>query len=516
MKILKIIIIGIVLLIFEISMFQISLEIGLSSLVLISTVLCILILLTKITTVVVYPELVLSSEPFRNSGTAGKKEKMPVNQRTSDSENIIPNVDSNIFEQFRKNLNLNPVTDPSPVTSLSPGNTANLDVVKEAYEKTWLINGPDNFSEELDEAENVKVTLSENVKQLQEEKFEEEAENKNENTVEVKEEVVSEMKESSKLEKTGNERKLGAGEEALEILSRKHQALRQQTESSTMEQPSDFDEDIFADELIPLPGGESFFEPENELFRDEDPFNSPMESYNLEDEINLGTSLQKTTPQDEKISEAEALLKLATTACETGRIEEAKASLESYLGLLYELGQTPSQDVQQLAEKLEIPLDSNLKNSVDSQTSETKKDLEKKPEPILKDVPEQTNYANVMDGIVKLLEEKESYEEALPLLKDLLNYNRQRVNISAMDPLYDRIEQAYSSMKNDEDLVATYKEHLAIKQQLDDLEGELHLLDLISYYYANTGDQKASERYQAESKLIKASLDKIAREEQGV
>ena len=194
MKILKIIIIGIVLLIFEISMFQISLEIGLSSLVLISTVLCIWIVLTKITTVVVYPELVLSSEPFRNSGTAGKKEKMPVNQRTSDSENIIPNVDSNIFEQFRKNLNLNPVTDPSPVTSLSPGNTVNLDVVKEAYEKTGLINGPDNFSEELDEAENVKVTLSENVKQLQEEKFEEEAENKNENTVEVKEEVVSEMK----------------------------------------------------------------------------------------------------------------------------------------------------------------------------------------------------------------------------------------------------------------------------------------------------------------------------------
>jgi len=81
MKILKIIIIGIVLLIFEISMFQISLEIGMSSLVLISTVLCIWIVLTKITTVVVYPELVLSSEPFRNSGTAGKKEKMPVNQR---------------------------------------------------------------------------------------------------------------------------------------------------------------------------------------------------------------------------------------------------------------------------------------------------------------------------------------------------------------------------------------------------------------------------------------------------
>ena len=98
-----------------------------------------------------------------------------------------------------------------------------------------------------------------------------------------------------------------------------------------------------------------------------------------------------------------------------------------------------------------------------------------------------------MDGIVKTLEEKDSYEEALPLLKDLLNYNRQRVNISAMDPLYERIELAHSTMQNNEELVATYKEHLAIKQQLDDIEGELHLLDLISAHYTNIGDLKASK-----------------------
>jgi len=37
---------------------------------------------------------------------------------------------------------------------------------------------------------------------------------------------------------------------------------------------------------------------------------------------------------------------------------------------------------------------------------------------------------------------------------------------------------------------------------------------LISYYYANTSDQKASERYQAESKRIKASLDNKMKLEQ--
>jgi len=212
--------------------------------------------------------------------------------------------------------------------------------------------------------------------------------------------------------------------------------------------------------------------------------------YRLEDEEHFDSSLQSTTPLEEKYAEAEALLKLATTACESGRMNEAKAGLDSYLNILKELGQAPSSDVLQLAEKLELPLDSNSNNADVSIKELPKTAFVKKQELPLKDLPEQTNYANVMDGIVKSLEEKNAY-----------------VNISAMDPLYDRIEQAHSSMQNDEELVTAYKEHLAIKQQLGDLEGELNLLDLISYYYANTSDQKASERYQAESKRIKDSLD---------
>ena len=154
-----------------------------------------------------------------------------------------------------------------------------------------------------------------------------------------------------------------------------------------------------------------------------------------------------------------------------------------------------------------LVIDTIIKSGIKNFDVASLKEIEQIKKTELEDVPEQTNYANVMDGIVRSLEEKAAYEEALPLLNDLLKYNRERVNISAMDPLYDRIEQAHSSMQNDEELVSTYKEHLAIKQQLGDLEGELHLLDLISYYYANTSDQKASERYQAESKRIKESLE---------
>ena len=268
-----------------------------------------------------------------------------------------------------------------------------------------------------------------------------------------------------------------------------------------------YDEDLFADELIPLPGGESLFEPEKGGFNDLDPLASQSATDSLDDEEVLGSSLRKNTPLYEKTAEAEGLLKLATASCEAGRLEESRASLESYLDLLKELVQEPSPNVMHLAEKLDIPLDSTKTRAFASNNEETKTGTTRELEKTLRDEPEQTNYANVMDGIVKTLEDKESYDEALPLLKDLLKYNRQRVNISAMDPLFDRIERALSSLKNDEDLVVTYKEHLAIKQQLGDIEGELDLLDLISTYYANLGDLKASERYQAESLRVKAGLE---------
>ncbi len=176
MKIWKKIILGIVLLVFEYSMYQISLELGFASLVLICAIMCIWIVLNRITTVVVHPELVLSSAPFRDSPNSPKKEILPVNQRASDTKTLIPGVNANIFEQFREKLNLSPTPDSTPsAESLSTEqsvpsseNSGTPDLVTEAYQNSGIFNGPENFSEELDEVEQVKVTLSENEKILQE------------------------------------------------------------------------------------------------------------------------------------------------------------------------------------------------------------------------------------------------------------------------------------------------------------------------------------------------------------
>ena len=186
MKILKKLILGIILLVFEYSMFQISIELGLTSLVLICAVLCIWIVLKKVTTIIVKPELVLSSAPFRDSTNSANIDILPANQRSSDAENLIPGVNANIFEQFREKLNLNttqentvsqdpknpqdsqpsegPLSNEDP--TIAQQNNRNQDLVTETYQKSHKLHGPDNFSEELDEVEQVKVTLSEKAKPL--------------------------------------------------------------------------------------------------------------------------------------------------------------------------------------------------------------------------------------------------------------------------------------------------------------------------------------------------------------
>jgi len=479
-------------------MFKISWELGVSSLVLICTILSIWFVLNKITTIVLDPNFALNSNPFRDSKEPESNPQTIKNVKTSESTNLISRLDGSIFEKFKNNLNLrNPVNNPSDVSTFDE-NPENEDTAKNIYENSDSLNNQNNFSEELNEKEQIRVTLSKNAKDIN--KFQTEKLRDNNN-------MSSEKEGSLDSEKNSPDLALGSGEEALKILSSKQKALRKQTERSLDIDLVDYEDDLFEDELIPIPGGEAFSETENEISPKKNKNLISENPYFLEDEEFLEDSITNDQTEDEKISEAEALLKLATTACEAGRLDEAKASLKGYLDLLNDVNQEPSINVKKLAKKLDITLKFSPPNQKNENIDEVKSETILNKELLLQDLPEQANYANVMDGLVKSLEEKEDYEEALPLLMDLLEYNRKRGSISDMDPLYDRIEKAYSSLKEDEKLVSAYKEHLSIKKELNDLEGELHLLDLLSYFYANIGDQKSSERYQVESQRIKSKIE---------
>ncbi len=486
--------------IFEFYMFQISIEIGAVSLILIIATFCIGFVINKITTIVEQPNLVNSSEPFRDSSKYTDDKTNSDKEKISDSDNLIPGVDSSIFEQFRKKFNLKHAEIADDENTDKNLNSQNSVSATKAYEKAVRSEESENFDEALEEVDKVKVTLSENVKILKELQGE-------------KVDITSPENFKEKLEPSRSgevkiKKKLGTGEEALELLTKKHQALKNKNNNEFLEAKEEGEEDLFADEHVRLSGGETFIEEEKEEIFEEDIISSSMENESYEDEEGLELSLRKQTPLLEKSDEAEGLLKLATKACEAGKIEEAKAGLKSYFNLLHELEQKPSKNVLQLAEKLEISFESDNFRPSSNVKDEFRDSAQMKLEKDFNKEPEKTDYSAVMDGIVKTLEKKEAYDEALPLLKDLLKFNRDRVNISAMDPLFERIEQAHASMNNNKELVNTYKEHLAIKQQLNDMEGELRLLELISSHYADFGDQKAAARYNAESQRVRAELNK--------
>ena len=251
-------------------MFQFSLEIGAVSLVLIIATFCIGFVLNKITSVVEQPRLVLSSEPFRDSSKNADNKIKSDKEKTSDTENLIPGVDSSIFEQFRNKFNLKQPESADEDNTSATFNTPDSSSAAQAYEKAESSNEPENFDEELEDADQVKVTLSENVKILKELQGEKMDEVSNENYT-----AKPDIPESGKVE---NKKKLGTGEEALELLTKKHQALKKQNEVQSLEEQVEEEGDLFADEMVQLPGRETLIEEEKEDIFEEDIFSLPMDN----------------------------------------------------------------------------------------------------------------------------------------------------------------------------------------------------------------------------------------------
>ena len=311
----------IIILIFEFFFFQFSLEIGVVSLILIITTFCIGFVINKITTVVEQTSLVFSSETFSDKTKQKKNKTKSDTEKTSVSDNLIPGVDSSIFEQFREKFNLKQTESAYEDKKVDTENSTNSTSIAKAYKQVESSDEPENFDEELEDADQVKVTLSENVKILKELQggMADEASNEN----------FTEEQESSLSDEVGNIKKLGTGEEALELLTKKHQALKKQNEGELLETEINDEDDLFADEFVQLPGGENLIEEEKEEIIEEDIFPPPIDNESYEDEEGLELSLRQSTHPGEKSDAAEGLLKLATKACEVGRMEEAKAGLKS-------------------------------------------------------------------------------------------------------------------------------------------------------------------------------------------
>lgn len=121
---------------------------------------------------------------------------------------------------------------------------------------------------------------------------------------------------------------------------------------------------------------------------------------------------------------------------------------------------------------------------------------------------ESVNFQTKLETTVLLFKEKKALSLAIPFLITSLSVKRQVQDYPAMDGLYQDIAAAYLELQDDNRLIETYQNHLAIKNKLQDYEGELDILDKLGKLYFDHGDQQGSKFcYQKSLEVRQAMLE---------
>ncbi len=99
-------------------------------------------------------------------------------------------------------------------------------------------------------------------------------------------------------------------------------------------------------------------------------------------------------------------------------------------------------------------------------------------------------------------------EQALHFLFTTLNEYRIRNDDVKMDQIYMHIEAAYEQMEDWPRLIQTLQNHMGIKKNIKDFEGQLSLLDHLGKLLYDQGDAQGSKRCYEQSIAIKSQMVK--------
>lgn len=494
-------------------MYSISWQYGLGTLVLLLSLLSIATLIRKASTTVM-----VNKPPQKDQSSSGITDEEVIKQ-TSPPLPVIPGgIDSNLFKRFREKHKVGGSSNiglPGPYQSPNPPRTNPVRTKTESMEQASFLN-------ELEDTEQVRVTLSGQTKNsglIEQEappvrqsfmNLEEEESSRNSampqsNLPSIKENMENDPVPSRMLSETWPAESRFPKETqipATPFLSVQPLAQEEQLEEAM--------EDLFADVHVPLT-----MEDQNPPDVHEDsPKSRPGEQQQKEDsgfwqEDQLSSLFQKPGPLDETRDEARGLLKIALAAADSGREDEARNGLDSYFSMLDEIGKSPAPEAVELQGQLEHKAEPDqliseaqetFQETEPPQKLETDSSIDEQPKERINpwDNDEQTDYASIMDELVDALEKKEAYQEALPLLQDLLAYNKQQENQTEMDLIYERIEKAQNALEDNEGLLETYESHLQCKRSLDDQNGLIRILDALGTLHSKIGNSERSREFHAE------------------
>ena len=477
-------------------MYSISWQYGLGTLVLLLSLLSIASLIRKASTTVM-----VNKPPQKDQSSAGITDEEVIKQ-TSPPLPVMPGgIDSNLFERFREKHKVGGSSNiglPGPYQSPNPPRTNPVRTKTESMEQASFLN-------ELEDTEQVRVTLSGQTK----------------NSGLAEQEAPPVEQSLTNMEEGGSSRNSTMPSRMLSETWPAESRFPKETQIPATPFPSvqplaqeeqleEAMEDLFADVHIPL----SMENQNPPVVREDSPKSRPVEQQQNEDsgfwqEDQLSSLFQKPGPLDETRDEARGLLKIAMAAADSGREDEARNGLDSYFSMLDEIGKSPAPEAVELQGQLEHKAEPDQLISEAHETLqetdtplnlETDSSIDEQPKERINpwDNDEQTDYASIMDELVDALEKKEAYQEALPLLQDLLAYNQQQENQTEMDLIYERIEKAQNALEDNEGLLETYESHLQCKRSLDDRNGLIRILDALGTLHSKIGNSERSREFHAE------------------
>ncbi len=85
--------------------------------------------------------------------------------------------------------------------------------------------------------------------------------------------------------------------------------------------------------------------------------------------------------------------------------------------------------------------------------------------------------------------ENKAESQGLPLFITLLGIKRSNKDLSSMDKIYDDIIAAYTELDEVDKIIESYQNQLAIKNNLNDFDGQLEALDKLGKIYYEVGDK---------------------------
>lgn len=199
--------------------------------------------------------------------------------------------------------------------------------------------------------------------------------------------------------------------------------------------------------------------------------------------------------------EREMLLKLAEDALEKGDRAGAAAGLEQVLRL-HDEAQQPLPWRVRLAQARLAVLQGNHTLAIENF------------EELLKWRPrlEETEYVAQIDQLTSPVSGASGAELRVSMLLKLLAVFRQVSDRTAMDRIYVLIESAQEQSGDEQKLIQYYKNHLEIKTVMDDVEGQLGLIDQIGNRYYKLGDTEAARKFYEQGLKLREAQEAASEE----